>query len=75
MNFPVIVVPPCEELQLAVEALTARRVAGTLKTLPPSYRQDLATLKSLCPTIPTETAKLLALLEALPDDESDFDDD
>lgn len=67
-DYPVVHVPPCDELMIVVTDLYHRYAQGTLTTLPASWRKDLNTLQSLCKNISPKIAEQLAVLLRLPDE-------
>lgn len=67
-DYPVIHVPPCDELQIVVDDLYGKARSGELTVLPKSWRADLLTLKRLCKTIPPQTEHQLTALLRLPDE-------
>lgn len=71
MSYPVIRIPPCDELQIVVDDLYRKVRGGELTALPKSWRADLLTLKRLCKQIPPQTDHQLTVLLRLPDEPDD----
>ena len=67
-DFPVIHLPPCDELAIVVADLYGKARSGALTALPKAWRADLLTLKVLCKEIPPQIEHQLTALLRLPDE-------